>query len=121
MSKTAEQVWQAFMESMHKGNEDWHKLLAEDIEFVGPAQQVKGKEDFIKLNIDFFKMVRGLDIVRHASSESLVATEAVLTVETPKGGELVINLAEFYQITDEKIQSVKIFYDPEEFKREFGM
>ena len=121
MNNQALQVWQAFMGSMQEGNDQWQDLIADDITFTGPVQKVKGKTDFIQLNLDFFKMVTGFDIHRHAAGEGTVATEGTIKVKSPKGSELSFDLSEFYAIEDGKIKSVSIYYDPREFIQEFSM
>lgn len=121
MTQSALQVWQEFMGSMQAGNDQWQKMLADDITFVGPAEQVKGRQDFIKLNQDFFKMVTGFDVHRHAAMDNTVASEATIKVSTPQGNELALDLAEFYNIENGKIHSVTIYYDPREFLKAFSM
>ncbi|MDH5447038.1 MAG: nuclear transport factor 2 family protein [Gammaproteobacteria bacterium] len=120
MSKAVEQVWQDFMGSMHQGNDHWQDLVADDIEFNGPVQQVTGKDDFIKLNQGFFQMVTGFDIHRHTCADNTVATEATIKLKSPDGNEIAFDMAEFYKIENGKIQSVKIYYDPREFLQEFS-
>ena len=121
MTKQAFQVWQEFSGSMQEGNKHWQDLVSDDIVFTGPVQQVKGKDNFIKLNLDFFKIVTGFDIHRHASGDGTVATEGTIKVKSPMGKEIAFDLAEFYNIEDGKIKSVSIYYDPREFVQEFSM
>jgi limonene-1,2-epoxide hydrolase len=120
MNKTAPQVWREYITSMKEGNAQWHDLLSDDVEFNGPVQQVKGKQQFIELTEGFFQMVTGVDIQRHAASENTVATESTVRVNSPKGREFIFELAEFYGVEEGKIQSVKIYYDPRDFLREFS-
>ena len=74
--------------------------------------QVKGKEDYIKTTEDFFQMVRGFELKRYVANRNLLATEVEIKVAAPSG---------FYEIKDDKIQSVKVHYDAEEFRKEFGI
>lgn len=70
---------------------------------------------------DFFQMVRNFELIRYVSNENLLVTEVELTVATPSGKEIILEMAEFYEIKDEKIHSVKVHYDATEFRNEFGM
>ena len=121
MSTQTTQIWKDFRQSMQSGNNHWQALVSDDIVFTGPMDQVKGKDDFIKLNLDFFKMVVGYDIHQQAASKDSVATEGTITVKSPRGKELAFDLAEFYRIKNGKIHSVSIYWDPREFIQEFSM
>ncbi len=120
MSSRAFQVWQQFTGSMQQGNNHWQDLIADDITFTGPMDQVEGKADFIKLNQDFFKIVRGYDIHRHICDDNTVVTECTLRVSSPKGTDVAFDLAEIYSIEDGKIKSVNIYWDPREFAQAFS-
>lgn len=117
----AEQIWGAYGQSMQAQNEDWKNLLAEDVTFTGPAARAVGKAEYIKITEDFFGMVRGADLKRYVANDSLVATEIAIKVATPGGNVITLDMAEFYEIKDGKIQSVKVHYDAQEFRKEFGI
>ncbi|MGA9237896.1 nuclear transport factor 2 family protein [Robiginitalea sp.] len=117
----AEQVWGAYMQSMQKQNDNWKNLLAEDVTFTGPAARAIGKAAYVKTTEDFFQMVRGAELKRHVANEDLVVTEVEIKVATPGGNEIILDMAEFYEIRDGKIQSVKVHYDAQEFRKEFGI
>ena len=95
--------------------------MADDVSITGPVMQVRGKQAYIKTTLDFFQMVKDLRLHRYAASDSLVATEESFTVVTPSGDELTLDVAEFYEVRDGKIKSVKIYYDAEAFRRAFSM
>jgi len=119
--KKAEQIWSAYMQSTSEQNENWKGYLAEDISFTGPMIQVQGKDAYIKTTEDFFKMVRNFELKRYVANENLLVTEVKLTVATPSGKEIILDMAEFYETSNDRIQSVKVLYDPTEFRKEFGM
>jgi ketosteroid isomerase-like protein len=106
---------------MQEGSDRWQTLLADDIEFIGPVMQVKGKQEFIRLNQDFFKMVTGMEIERYAAADKAVATQTRIKANSPKGNAFEFELAEFYDIENGKIRSLRIYYDPREFLKEFSM
>lgn len=117
----AEQIWGAYAQSMQNQNENWKNLLAEDVNFIGPAAKAIGKEEYIKTTEEFFGMVRGAEMKRYVANENLVATEIEIKVATPKGNVITLDMTEFYEIKDDKIQSVKVHYDAQEFRKEFGI
>ena len=117
----AEQVWGAYQQAMQQQNDNWKNLLSNDVTFTGPAAKAIGKEEYIKTTEDFFQMVRGAELKRHVANDHLVATEVEIKVATPKGNIITLDMTEFYEIKDDKIQSVKVHYDAQEFRNEFGM
>ena len=119
--KNAEQIWGAYMESNQQKNEAWKDLLAENISFTGPTMQVQGKAGYIQTTENFFKMVRGFELKRYVAREDLLTTEVEVKVEAPSGKIISLEMAEFYSVRDGKIDSVKVFYDATEFRKEFGM
>lgn len=120
MSKSALQTVQSFQMSLGSGTEDWMDLVAEDVTFEGPVDQVSGKEKFIELNKGFFPMVRGYEPLNAFENGKFVCLEGTLKVESPKGNVIALTLAEVYAVEQEKIKSVRIYYDAEEFRREFS-
>ncbi len=121
MSEKTLQIWRDYVTSMQEGNDRWQSLLADDIEFIGPLMQVKGKHEFIRLNQDFFKMVTGIDIQQYTSADKAVATQTRIKANSPRGNAFEFELAEFYGIENGKIRSLRIYYDPREFVKEFSM
>jgi hypothetical protein len=117
----AEQIWGAYAQSLQAQNDNWKTLLANDVTFTGPAAKAIGKAQYIKTTEDFFGMVRGAEIKRYVANENLVATEVEMKVATPKGNVIILDMTEFYEIKDDKIQSVKVHYDAQQFRKEFGI
>ena len=117
----AEQIWGAYMQSMQQQNDNWKNLLAENVTFTGPAAKAIGKDEYIKTTEGFFQMVRGAEMKRYVANENLVATEVEIKVATPGGNEIILDMTEFYEIKNDKIQSVKVHYDAQEFRKEFGI
>ena len=121
MTKKASQVLQAFQQSMGAQTTEWMDLMADDIVFHGPVDRVVGKEANIKLNMEFGKLIRGVEPISMTESENLVSTQMVFKLETPSGKIIDLEIAEFYTIEKGKIKSIRIYYDPTEYKNEFGL
>ncbi|MGY6277976.1 nuclear transport factor 2 family protein [Methylomonas sp. MgM2] len=112
---------QQFQQWLAAGDSRWTGFVADDISFTGPAAGlVRGKDNFIALNNDFFPRVRGYEPVSAFGQGDLALLEGVLTVAAPSGREIRFGLAEIYQVKNGKIQNIRIYYDAEEFRAEFG-
>ena len=121
MTKKASQILQAYQQSMGAQTSEWIDLMAEDIVFQGPVDRIEGKEANIKLNTEFGKLIRGIDHISLTENENLVSTQMVFKLETPSGKIIELEIAEFYTIENGKIKSIRIYYDPTEYKKEFGL
>jgi len=121
MEKSAMEVFQAFGQGMMSGTDSWKKYIADDIKFVGPVDQVNGKEAFIKLNESFMPAIRGNNMKQAVESGNYVITQLEMQVAMESGKTITLDMCEWYEIKDGQIQSMKIYYDAEEFRKEIGM
>ena len=120
MSKTALQTVQSFQMSMGSGTNDWTDLVSEKITFQGPVADVKGKAKFIELNKGFFPLVKGYEPINVFEQGNFVCLEGRFKVATPKGNVIELTMAEVYTVEKGIIQGIRVYYDAEEFRKEFG-
>lgn len=91
-------------------------ILAPDLVFEGPiAGRVVGAERFIKGVSGFVETVRSLIIEEQVHAGDLVAT--LYDAEMPGG---IVRFAEFFQIGDNKIQSLRLLYDATVYRARGG-
>ena len=119
MSKALETV-QAYQMSMGSGTNEWENLITDDITFKGPVDRISGREQFIELNKGFFPMVRGYEPLNSFGNDNFASLEGTFKVATPKGNEIALQMAEVYSVENGKIKSVRVYYDAEEFRKEFS-
>lgn len=119
MSKALEIV-KAFQMSLGSGTNEWEKLITDDVAFKGPVDQVSGKQKFIDLNKGFFPKVRGYEPLQSFGNDTFASLEGTFKVATPKGNEIALHMAEVYTVENGKIKSVRVYYDAEEFRKEFA-
>ncbi len=112
------QVVHAFGAGMASGTGSWKDVLAEDITFNGPAAQVSGLEAFIELNESFMAMVRGNRMKRAIEAQDFVVTQIEIDVAMPSGKTITLDMSEWYEVREGKIQGIKVYYDAEEFRKE---
>lgn len=112
------QVVQGFGAGMASGTDSWKQFIAENITFNGPAAQVSGIEAFIKLNEGFMSMVRGNRMNKAVEVDNYVITQVEIDVAMPSGKTITLDMSEWYETKDGKIQSIKVYYDAEEFRKE---
>ena len=118
MKKTPMEVVQAFGQGLMSGTDSWKEVVAEDVIFTGPVDQVKGLEAFAKLNEVLMPMIRGNEMKQAVETGNFVITQIILDVAMPSGKVIKLDMSEWYEVIDGKIQSVKVYYDAEEFRKE---
>jgi limonene-1,2-epoxide hydrolase len=116
MEKTPMQVVQAFGAGMMSGTDSWKDVIADDIVFTGPVDQVHGFEAFCKLNESFMGMIRGNKMNRALEAENFVITQIEVDVAMPSGKTITLDMNEWYEVKNDKIQSIKVYYDADEFR-----
>lgn len=121
MEKSPMQVFQEFGQGMMSGTDAWQDYIADDIKFVGPVDQVTGKDAFVKLNKSFMPAIRGNNMIQAVESGNYVITQVEMQVAMESGKTITLDMCEWYEIKNGKIQSMKIYYDAEEFRKEMGM
>lgn len=121
MEKSAMEVFQAFGQGMMSGKDSWKEYIAKDMKFIGPVDQVNGKEAFIKLNESFMPTIRGNSMKQAVESGNYVITQIEMQVAMESGKTITLDMSEWYEIKDGKIQSIKVYYDADEFRKEGGM
>lgn len=120
MNKSALEIVQNFQMSMGNGGEGWVNLIADHIHFKGPVDEVKGKQKFIELNKGFLPMVRGYEPLNAFGNLQFACLEGVFKVATPRGHVIELLMCEVYAVENDKIISIQVYYDAEEFRKEFA-
>lgn len=118
MTKSPIQVVHGFGAGMASGTDSWKQCIAENISFNGPAAQVSGIQAFIELNEGFMSMVRGNRMKKAIEVDNFVITQVEIDVAMPSGKTITLDMSEWYETKDGKIQSIKVYYDAEEFRKE---
>ncbi len=118
---SAEKVVMSYMEALGSGMENWHEHLSDNVAFIGPIDQTKGKDAYVQLTSQFFPMVKEYKPMKLFGNETWVTQEGIYSVNTPNGGIVDLECAEVFEISEGKISKIRIYYDPTEFKNAFGL
>lgn len=121
MTKSTLETVQAFQQLLGTGSREWEDLLAEDISFVGPVDQVHGKAANIELNKNFFPLVKNYELKTAIEQGRYAVIEGVYTIATPSRGELELATAEIFEVVGGLIQNIKIYYDAQAFRKAFSV
>ena len=114
------EIFFLFRKSMLAKNNDWMKLITDDVSLIGPLAQVQGKESFIEVSQPFFASIRESEIHQIVEKDNYVITQISMTVEMPTGKMLTLNICEWYEFKANKLSSFKVYFDTAEFLKELA-
>ena len=121
MTDTIEQLVSAYYDILKDGMASFDEgrlraILAPDLAFEGPiAGNVVGAERFITGVSGFAGTMRGLTMVHQVRAGDEAA--ALYDAEMPGG---TVRFAEFFQVAEGRIQSLRLLYDASEYRARGG-
>ena len=104
---------------MHEGREP--VPVTDDVVFDGPLQHARGKAEFVDLTAQFLSAHRATRLLRRIADGSTVTSIFEFVVDAPNGQQLTCPVAEWATVSDGRISEFRVYYDPREFVRAFGM
>ncbi|MGB3181592.1 MAG: nuclear transport factor 2 family protein [Cyclobacteriaceae bacterium] len=117
MNQSPIDTYHAFRNSMLANDNAWQSMLAEDVKLKGPLAEIQGKEAFIAINQPFFNSIKDSELLEAVEQDHYVITRIITTVHTPGGGTLPMEVSEWYDIREGKIQSLITYFDASELRK----
>jgi len=111
----------AYYAVLQSGGADWDRdrlrgLLADELDFEGPiAGHVQGAERFLRGVSGFIESHRGIAFLRRLFTGAGAA--ALYDAELPNG---TVRFAEFLDVEDGAIRSIRLLYDPTRYREAGG-
>ena len=120
MSNQPKAVFNLFRESMLSKTDDWMNLIADNVSLIGPLAQVAGKESFIEVSAPFFGSIIDSNLLQVIEKENHIITQISNVVATPSGKQLTLDICEWYEIKENKLVALKVYFDPSELIKEMN-
>lgn len=95
--------------------------LAEDVRFDGPLISVRGIGEYRGLLEQFLSAHMETRILQQFAGASSACSINELVVRAPTGEPLTVAMAEWFQLRGSLIMEHRVYYDPREFGRAFGL
>lgn len=121
MKNLPKTVFDAFRTSMLTGADTWIDLVAEDVSLEGPLANAKGKTAFIEVNKTFFSSIQSSEIHTIVEHNDRIITQITTKVLMPSGKTISLEISEWYEIKNNLIQSLKVYFDSHEFRTEMAL
>jgi ketosteroid isomerase-like protein len=104
-----------------KDAEGIRPLVAADFTFVGPLVQTSGAEAYIALNKQFLSAHVETRMLQQFEAGDEVCSIYELDLRKPNGEIFTTKMADWLTIRDGRLAEQRIYYDPREFEKAFGM
>lgn len=121
MHTDARDVVERYYAAFDAHRNDWQDLVTDDVVFDGPVQHARGKAEFVDLTAQFLSAHRATHLLRRIADESTVTSLFEFVMDAPDGQQLTCPVAEWATVSDGRISEFRVYYDPREFVRAFGM
>ena len=96
-------------------------LLTADMVFVGPLMRTSGISEYAALLEKFLPAHLETRILKQFEDGDDVCSVEDLVVRAPSGGTVTMAMVEWFRLRGGKIAEQRIYYDPREFARAFGL
>ncbi|MEW5840069.1 MAG: nuclear transport factor 2 family protein [Thermoproteota archaeon] len=99
------------------------EMLSEDMTFAGPLIRTAGSPDYIKMLGQFIRFHKGWKMLKQFEDGNDVCSIYEIELGTPSGGgTFSVVTADWIRVSGSgKIAEQRIYYDPREFSKAFGM
>lgn len=121
MGRALETVNQFYDTTENKKGRGLDALLAKDMVFMGPLMKTSGAQDYIDSTKPFLQMHRATRMLKQFENGSDVCSIYEMDLATPAGGAITLEITDWIQVANGKVSKQKIYYDPREFAKAFGM
>lgn len=120
MGKTRDIV-ESYYASFDAHRDGWKELVTDDVEFVSPMQHSRGKAAFVALSEQFQQLLRETRVLRRFEDGDSVCSICESVVSTPSGLPLTFAYAEWARVRGERLSEFRVYFDPREFAKAFGV
>ncbi|MCI0557612.1 MAG: nuclear transport factor 2 family protein [Nitrososphaera sp.] len=121
MGKTLETVNRFYDTTENKKGEGLEALIERDMTFVGPLMRISGAKEYIESTRQFLQMHRATRMLKQFENGNDVCSIYEMDIATPSGGMLTLEITDWIQVANGRVARQKIYYDPREFAKAFGM
>lgn len=97
------------------------QLVDPDVSFIGPLMRTSGAEGYVALNEQLLPFHLKTRLLKQFEAGEDVCSIYEMDLRTPAGEVLTLEVADWIQVRDGRIRQQRIYYDPRDFAKAFGM
>ena len=96
-------------------------LLTDDFIFSGPLAKTSKAEEFVALNREFLPAMVETRMLQQFEAGNQVCSIYELDLRKPDGDIFTTMMADWVTVRDGRLAEQRIYYDPREFEKAYGM
>jgi ketosteroid isomerase-like protein len=117
----ARDVVERYYSAFDAHSEEWKDLVTDDVVFDGPVQHARGRAEFIGLTGQFLQAHRETRLLGRMANGNEVASLFEFAIVAPNGEPITCPVVEWATVIDGRIKEFRVYYDPRDFVRAFGI
>jgi ketosteroid isomerase-like protein len=121
MHNQASEVVEQYYTAFDAHDDGWQHLVSDDVTFEGPVQRARGKAEFVGLTNMFLQAHRETRLLGRLADGNRVASLFEFVIDAPNGERMTCPVAEWATVVDGHISEFRVYYDPRDFVRAFGI
>jgi ketosteroid isomerase-like protein len=121
MQQSAREVVEQYYAAFDAHALRWQDLVTDDVIFDGPVQHARGKAEFVGLTTTFLQAHRETRLLSRVADGVRVASLFEFVIDAPSGERMTCSVAEWATVDDGRISEFRVYYDPRDFVRAFGI
>ncbi len=100
---------------------DLPEMVHENVTFSGPFFQANGAQEFITGMQRWIQVKKNYRVIKQFVEGNDVFSVHAVDITTPNGGTVTLDMAEWIEVQDGKIVKERVFFDPREYAKAFGI
>ncbi|MGH9991439.1 MAG: nuclear transport factor 2 family protein [Nitrososphaera sp.] len=121
MGNALETVNRFYDTTENKKGKGLESMLADNMIFAGPLMRTSGASEYLESTKRFLQMHKATRMMKQFENGNDVCSIYEMDIATPAGGTITLEITDWIQVSSGKVTKQKIYYDPREFAKAFGM
>jgi ketosteroid isomerase-like protein len=121
MQTQARNVVERYYSAFDAHESGWQDLVTDDVVFDGPVQHARGRAELVEMTAQFLQAHRGTRLLGRIADGNRVASLYEFDLDAPDGRRMTCPLAEWATVDAGRISEFRVYYDPRDFMRAFGI
>ncbi len=121
MGKALDVVKKFYDITENKKGEGLEETLTDDMKFDGPLMHSSNAKEYVESTKQFLQMHKATRMTKQFEDGDDVCSIYEMDIATPDGGTFTVDMVDWITVKGGKVAKQKIYYDPREFAKAFGM
>lgn len=121
MAKALEVVNRFYDVCNNQNGKGLQELIVDNVTFEGPLMKMTGAKEYIAKVGSLLQFHKGMRMLKQFEDGNHVCSIYEMALGTPAGGTLTLAFADWIWVSNGRVAEQKLYYDPREFSKAFGI